>query len=282
MAEKRIGSIGTRYLAYVIDTVIYCTLTLIMWFIFSDRENAVITHFPSRRIFVLVFMSFSFVLGTVLETTINATIGKKICSLEVASSDNERYKPYFIDTLSRNLLKNIIFCALALFEHVWFISLIVLFICGIIPLFTDGHKAIHDVIAHTMVVRERVAFGKDVITEQPLTSEKNIISAQPGYYIYFSMGMYAGRKFAIGSEATIGKGQGNMIAFPEYADGISINQCRIYYDYEISCMVLQDMGSEHGTFLPQRNIVLMQGQSVPINLGEPVQAGREVFCLIYE
>ena len=89
-------------------------------------------------------------------------------------------------------------------------------------------------------------------------------------------GQFAGRAFPVRPQGILmGRDAASCdFVFPEYAQGISRNHCKLQYNPQTKMFILYDLGSSYGTFLGNGTRV-PQGQPMALRPGDEFYlAGR--------
>ena len=128
------GGFWIRTLAYIIDTLIIVILSeIIVLFLKYFAENSDLSSFAA-----ILSLLISFIYMTILWSSVQATVGQKVCGLRVVDAMTGT-KISFLRAAGR-----------------WFALLLamsLLFIGVIMVAFTEGKRGLHDIVAGTFVVK---------------------------------------------------------------------------------------------------------------------------------
>ncbi len=217
----------------------------------------------------LAFISFNLyaifvVFGTFLYygicegSSMSATLGKKICGIIVLDENGNKLSS------SQGFLRSL--CRI--------LSGIILGIGYLLALFDDENRALHDKLAKTFVAKEipvaqqQMPIAQQMQTPNPTPVQRSVpMGVNP--QIIGVAGQFAGKSFQISQQGILmGRDSASCeFAFPDNAQGISRNHCRIMYNPQTQMFVLYDLGSSYGTFLATGAKVL-QGQPVALRPGD--------------
>ena len=94
-------------------------------------------------------------------------------------------------------------------------------------------------------------------------------------------GVFAGRRFALEKQVSIGRAPGNSIVFPTQTKGVSANHCIVYSNN--GQIYVKDVGSSNGTFL-NATTKLPVNQMVSVKVGDRISLGseNETFMITYK
>ncbi|MGI6335577.1 MAG: FHA domain-containing protein [Clostridiales bacterium] len=232
------ASIGIRFLAMFLDGIFIQIILGVLLFV-----NPVVFGI------VLPFGTLLYY-GIFEGSSMSATLGKKICSIVVVTTNGQKLSmgTSFLRALGR-LLSSLIFG-----------------IGYLIALFNDQNQAMHDKLAGTLVVTaDSVIIPVGVPVGVPVNQGGNGMNPQ----IVCVSGPFAGRAFPVtpqgillGRDATACD-----ITFGENIRGISRIHAKVAYNPQTRLFVLYDMGSTYGTF-NSANQRIPQGQPNALRPGE--------------
>lgn len=181
----------------------------------------------------------------------HATLGKRICGLIVVDEQGIPIGPgkAFLRSLCR-LLSGLILC-----------------IGYIIGLADPEGKALHDKLAGTFVANRVQAMPP---MPQPIPQpERRPPVMQINPQLIGVAGLFAGKSFPIRPQGIMmGRDSAACdFVFPDHAQGISRNHCKIQFNPQTQMFVLYDLGSSYGTFLGN-GVRVPQGQPMALRPGD--------------
>lgn len=240
------GSIGARIGALFLDGLIISVIL------------AVALVISSGLYFILSLIGTVLYYGFCEGSSLHASLGKRMCGLIVVDKAGMPfgYSTSFLRALCRLL------------------SGVCLGVGFLMGLFDPNGAALHDRIAGTFVASRAAA--QPAPMPQPAAApvqpqiEKGVSSMNP--QIIGISGQFAGRAFPVSSQGTMmGRDPASCdFVFPDGAQGISRNHCKIQFNPQTQMFILYDLGSSYGTF---------QGNGMRIPQGQPaaLRVGDEFF-----
>lgn len=192
-------------------------------------------------------------------SSLHASLGKRMCGLIVVDRDGMPfgYGTAFLRALCRML------------------SGLCLGVGFLMGLFDPNGITLHDRLAGTFVasraaVQQGTAPGP--ISPPPTQVEKGVVSMNP--QIIGISGQFAGRAFPVSPQGTMmGREPASCdFVFPDGAQGISRNHCKLQFNPQTQMFVLYDLGSTYGTFLGNGARV-PQGQPAALRVGDEFYLG---------
>lgn len=245
------GSMGARIGALFLDGIF-------LWIILF----LIILISPDLGILIAPFGTFLYY-GIFEGSSMHATPGKRICNLIVVDDTGTPI------TFGKAFLRSL--CRL--------ISGMILCIGYLIGLFDPQGKALHDKMAGTFVAARVPAAP----APQPMPAptpirqpERSQPVMQENPQILGVSGQFAGRAFPIRPQGILmGRDAASCdFIFPDNAQGISRNHCKLQYNPQTKMFILYDLGSRYGTFLGNGTRV-PQGQPMALRPGDEFYlAGR--------
>ena len=233
------ATIGLRLVAMIVDSLILAVLYPLICAITGD--------WTARSVIELLCY---FLYYALLEGSMGATLGKKLCKITVVNLDGTKIKmgTAFMRSFGR------------------LVSGLVLGIGYIIALFNENGRSLHDMIANTIVIDERSLY---MPVSAPAPVAAPTVRQQGAAQLVGVSGQFAGKAFNIPAAGiTIGRDAAtNDIVFPENVKGISRNHCKLQFNAQTGMFVLNDLGSSYGTFKGDGEKI-DQGQTVALNAGD--------------
>ena len=233
------GSVGARIGALFLDGLFLSVFLSIILFL----------SFPlfSSLSPVATFLYYGICEGS----SMHATLGKRICGLIVVDEQGIPIGPgkAFLRSLCR-LLSGLILC-----------------IGYIIGLADPEGKALHDKLAGTFVANRVQAMPP---MPQPIPQpERRPPVMQINPQLIGVAGLFAGKSFPIRPQGIMmGRDSAACdFVFPDHAQGISRNHCKIQFNPQTQMFVLYDLGSSYGTFLGN-GVRVPQGQPMALRPGD--------------
>ena len=233
------ASMGARIGALLLDGLFINIIASFLAFI----------SFHLYAIFV-VFGTFLYY-GICEGSSMSATLGKKICGIIVLDENGNKLSS------SQGFLRSL--CRI--------LSGIILGIGYLLALFDDENRALHDKLAKTFVAKELPVAQQPQVPNQAPVQRSIPMSVNP--QIIGVAGQFAGKSFQISQQGILmGRDSASCeFAFPDNAQGISRNHCRIMFNPQTQMFVLYDLGSSYGTFLAT-GAKVPQGQPVALRPGD--------------
>ena len=233
------GSMGARIGALFLDGLFLSIILSIILFI-------------SFNLFYVLSPFATFLYYGIFEgSSLHATLGKRICGLIVVDERGIPIGPgkAFLRSLCR-LLSGLILC-----------------IGYIIGLADPEGKALHDKLAGTFVANRVQAMPP---MPQPIPQpERRPPVMQINPQLIGVAGLFAGKSFPIRPQGIMmGRDSAACdFVFPDHAQGISRNHCKIQFNPQTQMFVLYDLGSSYGTFLGN-GVRVPQGQPMAMRPGD--------------
>jgi uncharacterized RDD family membrane protein YckC len=219
------ASVGARIGAYLLDSLFLGIIGGVLFILTGSYE-----------LYTLAFLITMFLYFGICEgSAMSASLGKKICGLVVVDEAGQKL------TMGQGFLRAV--CRL--------VSNLTLGIGYLIGLFDPEGKALHDKLAKTFVISadslSQAAYTPPAPTPQPVQRS----SSMNNPHIVGMTGQFAGKMFPIPPQgALFGRDAASCdFAFPESAQGISRNHCKVSFNPQTQLFVLYDLGSSYGTFL---------------------------------
>lgn len=233
------GSMGARIGALFLDGLFLSIILSVILFL-SFNLFYVISPFAT-------FLYYGICEGS----SLHATLGKRICGLIVVDEQGIPIGPgkAFLRSLCR-LLSGLILC-----------------IGYIIGLADPEGKALHDKLAGTFVANRVQAMPP---MPQPIPQpERRPPVMQINPQLIGVAGLFAGKSFPIRPQGIMmGRDSAACdFVFPDHAQGISRNHCKIQFNPQTQMFVLYDLGSSYGTFLGN-GVRVPQGQPMALRPGD--------------
>lgn len=218
---------------------------------------------------ILMFAGSVLYFGICEGSSLNASLGKKMCGLIVVDNNGNPfgYGKSFTRALCRLL------------------SGFVLGIGFLIGLFDEKGLTLHDRLAGTFVadrfqVQQQKPFAPDPIPIPAPQSGSQMGGVSMNPKIIGIVGQFAGRAFPIPPQGIMmGRDSAACdFVFPENATGISRNHCKLQFNVQTQMFVLYDLGSSYGTFLGN-GLRVPQGQPAALRTGDEfyLASRRNVF-----
>lgn len=192
-------------------------------------------------------------------SSLHASLGKRMCGLIVVDRDGMPfgYGTAFLRALCRML------------------SGLCLGVGFLMGLFDSNGITLHDRLAGTFVASRAAAqqgTAPGPISPPPPQVEKGVVSMNP--QIIGISGQFAGRAFPVSAQGTMmGREPASCdFVFPDGAQGISRNHCKLQFNPQTQMFILYDLGSTYGTFLGNGARV-PQGQPAALRVGDEFYLG---------
>lgn len=240
------GSMGARVGALFLDGLIISAILAAALFI-SPGLYLILS-------FVGAVLYYGFCEGS----SLHASLGKRMCGLIVVDKDGMPigYATAFLRALCRVL------------------SGACLGVGFFMGFFDPNGAALHDRIAGTFVASRGTA--QPVIMPAPAPAppgpQKGVTTMNP--QIIGISGQFAGRAFPVSPQGTMmGREPASCdFVFPDGAQGISRNHCKLQFNPQTQMFILYDLGSSYGTFLGN-GMRVPQGQPAALRVGDEFYLG---------
>ena len=190
-------------------------------------------------------------------SSLGASPGKRICGLIVV---DEAGMPL---DFGQAFLRSLCRCLSALILGIGFL----------IGLFDAQGRALHDRLAKTFVAARTAAPQAGSAPQAGAAPQAQSVKGSGGTRLNPQLigvaGQFAGRAFPVSAQGVLlGRDQASCdFTFPEQAQGISRNHCKLQFNPQTQMFVLYDLGSSYGTFLGT-GVRVPQGQPMALRSGD--------------
>lgn len=240
------GSMGARVGALFLDGLIISVILAVALFI-STGLYVILS-------FVGAVLYYGFCEGS----SLHASLGKRMCGLIVVDKNGMPvgYSTAFLRALCRLL------------------SGACLGVGFLMGFFDQNGMTLHDRIAGTFVASRDTA--QPIVMPDPAPTppqpEKGVTYMNP--QIIGISGHFAGRAFPVSPQGTMmGREPASCdFVFPDGAQGVSRNHCKLQFNPQTQMFILYDLGSSYGTFLGN-GMRVPQGQPAALRVGDEFYLG---------
>ncbi len=240
------GSMGARVGALLLDG-------LFLWIIWG----LVLILIPDLFALLATFGAFLYY-GIFEGSSMHATPGKRICGLIVVDEARQpiSYGKSFLRAFGRG------------------ISGMILGIGYLIGFFDAEGRTLHDRIAGTFVANRQPAPVPYPQSAPQPERRQPVMQVNP--QLIGVAGHFAGKSFPVRPQGILMGRDATAcdFVFPDHAQGVSRNHCKVQFNPQTQMFVLYDLGSTYGTFLGN-GVRVPQGQPMALRPGDEFYlAGR--------